>query len=554
MLRPSEAISADAGVVDDEVTDARDLGGLDDSGIDDTGTTLERMSEFGPFDYLADRAHRLYLSGYSDRAVRACRAWAPVTRSAGDRATTRFLCYIEGVALQELGRDHEGVTVAMDLLSELDDDPDPLWRAKALALLAQSSIQVKEVSRAMDALAEGTWLVAIAPPGSYSHLSASTAVALALRAVFLFEQADELMSGIRLGEDWNIDLLVVQERALLSAFWGTTLLVVGRADEAGPHLVRCADQALRMRRTAELADDPEMSARAEVIEAYALSRLGYTALAAARVNAATQRFRLREDLVETHLARLVLGQAATESGDFAEARRQLCAALAAADRARREIWAAAAVESLADLDVAEHGEHPAIDLWKRLAREALERVWVERDGRFTALQTRNQVRALTAETSRMGEAALLDPLTGLGNRHMMTSTVDRAGADLSAVFVDVDEFKQVNDRFSHAVGDEVLRRIAVILRTHCRSDDIPVRYGGDEFVILVFGEGAAANGVAARLHEAVRNAPWGQVAPRLTVTVSVGVGRAAPTRGAIAAADAALYEAKRAGRDRVVTA
>jgi len=554
MLRPSEAISADAGVVDDEVTDARDLGGLDDSGIDDTGTTLERMSEFGPFDYLADRAHRLYLSGYSDRAVRACRAWAPVTRSAGDRATTRFLCYIEGVALQELGRDHEGVTVAMDLLSELDDDPDPLWRAKALALLAQSSIQVKEVSRAMDALAEGTWLVAIAPPGSYSHLSASTAVALALRAVFLFEQADELMSGIRLGEDWNIDLLVVQERALLSAFWGTTLLVVGRADEAGPHLVRCADQALRMRRTAELADDPEMSARAEVIEAYALSRLGYTALAAARVNAATQRFRLREDLVETHLARLVLGQAATESGDFAEARRQLCAALAAADRARREIWAAAAVESLADLDVAEHGEHPAIDLWKRLAREALERVWVERDGRFTALQTRNQVRALTAETSRMGEAALLDPLTGLGNRHMMTSTVDRAGADLSAVFVDVDEFKQVNDRFSHAVGDEVLRRIAVILRTHCRSDDIPVRYGGDEFVILVFGEGAAANGVAARLHEAVRNAPWGQVAPGLTVTVSVGVGRAAPTRGAIAAADAALYEAKRAGRDRVVTA
>jgi len=242
-----------------------------------------------------------------------------------------------------------------------------------------------------------------------------------------------------------------------------------------------------------------------------------------------------------------------ESGDYDEARRHLLAAMTNANRASRDIWAAAALEALADLDVAEHGPHPAVDLWKRLAREALGRVWVERDGRFTSLQTRNQVRALTAETSRMGQAALLDPLTGLGNRQMMTRAIDRAGDDLSVVFVDVDEFKQVNDHYSHSVGDEVLRRIAVILRTHCRSEDVPVRYGGDEFLILVFGGGAAAEGVAQRLHEAVRSAPWGQVAAGLEVTVSVGVGRPVPALGAIAAADAALYAAKRAGRDRVVT-
>ena len=119
--------------------------------------------------------------------------------------------------------------------------------------------------------------------------------------------------------------------------------------------------------------------------------------------------------------------------------------------------------------------------------------------------------------------------------------------------MDVDQFKEVNDRYSHSVGDEVLRRIAVILRTHCRSGDVPVRYGGDEFLILVFGGPDAAEEVAARLHAAVRSAPWGQVAPGLVVTVSVGVGHTAPSRGAIATADAALYEAKRAGRDRVVT-
>ncbi len=152
----------------------------------------------------------------------------------------------------------------------------------------------------------------------------------------------------------------------------------------------------------------------------------------------------------------------------------------------------------------------------------------------------------------MGQAALLDPLTGLGNRHVMTSTVDRAGDEQSVVFVDIDDFKQVNDRYSHAVGDEVLRRIAVILRTHCRADDVPVRYGGDEFVILVFGGEVAAEGVAARLHDAVRTAPWWQVARGLKVTVSVGVGHATAAHGAMAAADNALHVAKNAGRDRVV--
>lgn len=519
-----------------------------------TSTTVARLSEFGPFDELADRAHQMYVEGFSERAVRACRVWMPMTRLAGDKATELFLRYVEGIALMELGRHHESVTVALDLLGELEDMADPMWRSKALALLAESSIQVKEISRAMDALAEATWLVESATPGSYIHLSASTAVAVAMRAAFLFEQADELMAGVALGEDLHVDLLVVQEQALLRVFWGTTLLVVGREKEAGPHLVRSAELAIGMRRIAELAEDPEMSARAEVIEAYALSRLGYSELAAARVNAAILRFRLRNELVETHLAHLVLGRAATEAGDYVEARLQLLAAFANADRASRDIWTADAVEALADLDVAEHGNHPAVDHWKRLAREALERVWVERDGRFTALQTRNQVRALIAETSRMGEAALLDPLTGLGNRRMMAGAVDMAQGDISVIFVDVDKFKQVNDVYSHAIGDEVLRRIAVILRTHCRADDVPVRYGGDEFVILVLDGGAAAEAVAERLVDAVRTAPWEQISAGLRVTVSVGVGRPVSAHGAVAAADTALYEAKRAGRDRVVVA
>ncbi|HEY5179557.1 MAG TPA: GGDEF domain-containing protein [Dermatophilaceae bacterium] len=522
--------------------------------VEPISTSLVRASEFGPHHPLVLHAFQLHIDGFFEQAVLACREGLLITTCTADAASTHFLRYVEGITLLEVGKHHEAVTVALDLLVDVEDDPDLMWRAKALALLAESSTQVGEVSRAMDALAEGAWLVANSRSGGYMHLSASTAVAVSLRAVFLFEQADELLAGIKLGDDIDVDFLVAQERALLSAYWGTTLLVVGNVKEAGAHFVTCAEHALRMRRLTELAGAPEMTARAEIVEAYALARLGYAGLSAARVKAATQRFPLRDALVETHLARLVLGQAAMESGDFGEARRQLQAALSNADRASRDLWATVAMEALADVDVAEHGKHPAVSLWKRLAREAFTRVWVERDGRFTSLQTRDEVRALTAETRRMGQAALLDPLTGLGNRHMMTRTVELAGDDLSVVFVDVDEFKQVNDRYSHAVGDEVLRRIAVILRTHCRAEDVPVRYGGDEFVILVFGGGAAAEGVAARLHDAVRKAPWSQVALGLKVTVSVGVGHPVPAHGAIAAADTALHAAKSAGRDRVVTA
>jgi diguanylate cyclase (GGDEF)-like protein len=371
--------------------------------------------------------------------------------------------------------------------------------------------------------------------------------------VFLFEQSDALLLGIRLGDDLEVNLLVVQERALLSAFWGTTLLVVGQVDAATPLFVKSAERALWMGRIARLLGNSEMAARAEVVEAYALGRLGHLELAAARVTAAIQGFSLRDELIETHLSHLVLGQAATEAGDYDQARWHLMAALKNADSAKRDIWSAAAIEALADLNVVEHGSHPAIDLWKRLAREALERVWVERHGRFAALRSRQQVRSLTAETDRISHAALRDELTGLGNRQMMTNTIDGADGDLCAVFVDIDEFKQINDCYSHAIGDQVLRRLADILTAQCRSGDVAVRYGGDEFVILVFGGGAAAQEVARRLHYAVRNALWEQVAPGLMVTVSVGVGRQVPAAGAIAGADAALYAAKRAGRDCVVS-
>jgi diguanylate cyclase (GGDEF)-like protein len=194
-----------------------------------------------------------------------------------------------------------------------------------------------------------------------------------------------------------------------------------------------------------------------------------------------------------------------------------------------------------------------MDLWRSIAREALLRSWSEREGQFAALRDRNELRELAAHTARVGRAAVQDPLTGLGNRRVLEDFAQSSHPQSSVVFIDVDNFKQVNDTFSHAVGDTVLRDVAAILRQVSRDGDLLVRFGGDEFVVLSTGGIDGATALATRVHQAVRHHPWDRLAPGLVVTVSVGVGRLAEAGpAALLAADGALMSAKRAGRDQVV--
>src|SRR4029078_9026257 len=123
-------------------------------------------------------------------------------------------------------------------------------------------------------------------------------------------------------------------------------------------------------------------------------------------------------------------------------------------------------------------------------------LWSERESRFFGPRARISLRALAAEASQLGRDAMIDPLTGLGNRRMLDAGIAESLGG-AALFVDGGLFQAVNDRCSHAVGDEVLRRIADILRAHCRTHDVVVRFGGDEFVVLLpatDAAGAAAGG------------------------------------------------------------
>ncbi|MEA2125136.1 MAG: two-component system, cell cycle response regulator [Solirubrobacteraceae bacterium] len=161
-------------------------------------------------------------------------------------------------------------------------------------------------------------------------------------------------------------------------------------------------------------------------------------------------------------------------------------------------------------------------------------------------------------------AAVLDPLTGLLNRGALARRAlelaelsSRTGQAIAVIVADLDKFKSINDAYGHGRGDEVLIEVAERLRANLRGFDHAFRSGGEEFVLLLPGADVSeASAVAERIREAIAGEP---MASGLEVTLSCGVsasaaGSAFDFEHHFQLADAALYEAKRGGRARVVLA
>jgi diguanylate cyclase (GGDEF)-like protein len=199
------------------------------------------------------------------------------------------------------------------------------------------------------------------------------------------------------------------------------------------------------------------------------------------------------------------------------------------------------------------------------SRAIVQLVWQSRMTVLAAARAQIVVEQRKREHEALAHAVNTDPLTGLSNRRRFEMWLQRPAAELRPgtvlLLIDVDDFKEVNDRFGHDCGDQVLRVVAALMASSVRADDVAIRHGGDEFALILDGDELSVDAVierAERLGAAVSDTRWADIEPGLNVSISIGAALCRrrsepPTVEPVTlykVADAALYRAKRS-RSRI---
>lgn len=257
-------------------------------------------------------------------------------------------------------------------------------------------------------------------------------------------------------------------------------------------------------------------------------------------------------------AQQALAEVYKQQGDLAQALERL----EAAHRLERQVYNENSDRKLKNLQISFQVEQVRREAeLERRKNAELAQAYAELKELHQALHEADQQKTLLLE--QLERLSLEDALTGLYNRRYLDSRLAeefnrarRYQHPLSVAIADLDNFKQINDKLSHAVGDETLRTVARLLRQCCRETDLVARYGGEEFALVFLEAGEEqARSVCEKIRAAVAEYPWQTIHPALRVTVSIGLCSTLEVEShehMLAEADRNLYRAKHRGKNRVV--
>ena len=512
--------------------------------IQPDGSLPVPVTAFGPLHSLAIRVHRMANTGRCHEGIRAADAYLVIARATGDTKTIPFLIQGKMYANLAMGRVHEAAELGEQLLRLHRHAGSALGEAKTLCDLAQSDVLRSRYVDGMRNLARAGVLLDLPYTDRDRRTSALCSFAEAATAAEMYEIAAATYEQL---SSTSASFSLVHARTLL--YWGLRLGHVGRHDEGANRLRRSAAIT-----RAEVESRPDDFGSAAML-ALALAKLGDVIPAEKLARDAVLPLRTAENYQHARMAHLALGISLRAQGSLPEARtefvaaRELCAFGPLPDE-KPIIRFEMALTAL-EMD----GGRSSRDLFDAVEGQTRE-LWRVRLQRLSMLRQARQREETEAARARAEREVMRDPLTGLGNRRRFDLLLDRIdtgrlGVPLVLLLVDVDHFKAINDAYSHSVGDRALREVALILRAHCRTEDIPVRYAGDEFTVFLRGDLPVGREVAERIRAAVARS---DILPGVRLTVSVGL--AALTAGMTGDAlfrhaDSRLYAAKWSGRNTI---
>jgi diguanylate cyclase (GGDEF)-like protein len=520
-----------------------------------------RVGEVGPANWLALDSFNAYANDTGSAMLTRIASNAALARAFGDHETAWRCRDIMVSALAAAGRLEQSVALADELMAHYRETGQSASRLQILGQVITSRLGLGDFEQALDGLTDALVGLAHLRDSSRASASAFLTVGNAASATEMFEvAASHLRRATQMARQVDIPFLTRMVDGTIARNelrYGARLEMLGRRDDAAARYREALRAAVRAQ-AGEPIDHWRRIGR--LYEGYAWTALDEPVLG---------RIALLESLgpdeaamppEDTLILRLGLARGCAALGLADEARGHLRRTSGVHDTTFSHQWQVAIVLEAANIERVEHGDHPGIALAEHAAVLLANSLWEERERRLEAVMVRMQMLELSDENERVGQAATEDPLTGLGNRRKLDVALAAMGEDGPAclLFIDLDRFKNVNDQFSHAIGDEVLKTVADLLRRESRDSDVLIRYGGDEFVVVL---SATDLDVAARVGERIRVAvathPWWRIAPGLDARVSVGVAEQRQEMNfdeVMGAADAALYRAKQGGRDQVAVA